>query len=592
MKNKKYFIFYIILCFFLGNIYNCSSTKTTSTEKINTHPPSKSNIQSQEITEEIKEEEKLILDSKIAESTYLREFSDIEEASSLLEEAMDAYQDAQNALERGDFDTAITALDEAYSLILKVKLSSDSPLLQEKNDLRLLIAKRIQEIYASRLITAGDNNKIIPLTENKHVIKEIKSFQTKERKFFEQAYKRSGRYRNMILRELHKAGLPEQLSWIPLIESGFKVRALSRARALGLWQFISSTGYRFGLKRNPWIDERMDPLKSTRAALKYLSELHSIFGDWTTALAAYNCGEIRVQNVIRTQHINYLDNFWDLYIKLPYETARFVPRFIAALLIIQNPKKYGFELPKPDPPLRYELVSINRPVKLSSLAKAIGVKTENLIELNPELRHNSTPDYEYLLKVPAGYGDKVLAKINFLPRWIPPEATYIVHYVKRGENLSSIAKRYRTSIRAIARLNRLRRINLIRPGQRLKIPLKGKYIPPSRSYFRKYKIGEKIIYTVRRGDSLYRIAKMFNTTISRIKKDNGLKSNVIKVGQKLKINSGKPKNAIVYKVKTGDTPYDIAKKFGMNLSELLNLNGLTSRSRIYPGQELWVIPKK
>jgi len=603
MKNKKHLIFYIILCFLFSGIYKCSTTNSTSTEKINTHPAPKTGVQKAENVEqknkeqktkkENKEQNKKIIDNKASQSAPQEQEYDMDEASSLLEDAMDAYQDAQQAWERGDFNTAITALDEAYGIILKVKLPPDSPLLQEKDDLRLLIAKRIQEIYASRLTAAGDNSKTIPLVENEHVIKEIKSFQTKERKFFIEAYKRSGKYRDMILRELQKAGLPEQLSWVPLIESGFKVRALSRARALGLWQFISSTGYRFGLKRDRWIDERMDPLKSTKAAIKYLNELHSIFGDWTTALAAYNCGEIRVQNVIRTQRINYLDNFWDLYVKLPYETARFVPRFIAALLIIQNPKKYGFELPEPDPPLNYELVSINRPVKLSSLAKAIGITTEKLIELNPELRHNSTPDYEYLLKVPPGYGDKVLAKINSLPRWIPPLATYIVHYVRRGETLSTIARRYRTSIRAIARLNRLRRINLIRPGQRLKIPVRGTYIPSSYTYIRrKYKLGEKIVYTVRRGDSLYRIAKMFNTTISRIKKDNGLKSNTIKIGQKLVINSGKPKNAIVYKVKSGDTPYDIAKKFGMSLSELLSLNGLTSRSRIYPGQELWVIPKK
>jgi len=602
MKNKKHLIFCIILCFLFSGIYKCSTTNSTSTEKINTHPLSQDmkkiedskerESKNKEVKKENKKENEKKLNSQTPQLAPQEQKYNLDEASSLLEEAMDVYQDAQQAWERGDFNTAITALDEAYGIILKVKLPPDSPLLQEKDDLRLLIAKRIQEIYASRLITAGDNSKTIPLIENEHVIKEIKSFQTKERKFFIEAYKRSGKYRNMILRELKKAGLPEQLSWVPLIESGFKVRALSRARALGLWQFISSTGYRFGLKRDRWVDERMDPLKSTKAAIKYLNELHSIFGDWTTALAAYNCGEIRVQNVIRTQRINYLDNFWDLYVKLPYETARFVPRFIAALLIIQNPKKYGFELPEPDPPLNYELVSINRPVKLSSLAKAIGITTEKLIDLNPELRHNSTPDYDYLLKIPPGYGDKVLAKINSLPRWIPPQATYIIHYVRRGETLSTIAKRYRTSINAIARLNRLRRINLIRPGQRLKIPVRGRYIPSSYTYIKKYKLGEKIVYTVRRGDSLYRIAKMFNTTISRIKKDNGLKSNTIKIGQKLIINSGKPKNAIVYKVKSGDTPYDIAKKFGMSLSELLNLNGLTSRSRIYPGQELWVIPKK
>ncbi len=591
--KKNIFIFLICIFTFTLFILNCSSTHP-SKPKIKTAPPLlKSNISNQN-NAKLKEEKQISNEKKEKKPEVSPEqeeaFTEEDVASSLLEEAMDTYQDAQLAWERGDFDTALTALDEAYSLILKVKLHPDSSLMQEKNDLRLLIARRIQEIYASRLITAGENNKTIPLIENKYVTREIKLFQTKERKYFEESYKRSGRYRNMIVEELKKAGLPEQLSWIPLIESGFKVRALSRARALGLWQFISSTGYRFGLKRDRWVDERMDPIKSTRAAIKYLTELHSIFGDWTTSLAAYNCGELRVQNVIRTQRINYLDNFWDLYAKLPLETARFVPRFIAALLIINNPEKYGFNLPIPDPPLNFEVITINRPVKLSSLAKAIGLKIDELKSLNPELRHDATPDYEYQLKVPIGYSDKVLAKINSLPRWIPPEATYFVHYVRRGETLSGIAQRYRTSISAIARINHLRRIHLIRPGQRLKIPAGKRYIyTPSPKLI---KHGQRITYTVKRGDSLYRLAKTFNTTVQKIKRDNKLKGNILYVGQKLIIQSGKPKGAVVYKVKSGDTPFDIAKKFGMNLGDLLRLNGLSSRSKIYPGQELWVIPKK
>ncbi|MGB8952981.1 MAG: transglycosylase SLT domain-containing protein [Candidatus Aminicenantales bacterium] len=396
-----------------------------------------------------------------------------DDATSLFEEALNAYQEAKQAKERGDFDAALGALDSAYSLILKVEISQDSPLFQEKNDLRLLIAQRIQEIYASRLPPISNNRGTIPLVENKWVLQEITRFQGVERKTFEEAYMRSGLYMEMITEELRKSGLPEEIGWLPLIESGFKVKALSKARALGLWQFIASTGYRYGLSRDRLIDERMDPLKSTQAAIKYLRELHSFFGDWTTALAAYNCGEIRVQNVIRTQHINYLDNFWDLWERLPYETARFVPRFIAALRIINNLEKYGFNLPPPYATLKFETITIHRPIKLSSLSEALGLESSELAYLNPELRYESTPNHEYLLKIPVGYGEKALEDINTLSQWIPPEATYTWHIVRKGETLSAIARRYRTSVQAIARLNGLRRTYLIRPGQRLKIPGRG-----------------------------------------------------------------------------------------------------------------------
>ncbi|MFC1890705.1 lytic transglycosylase domain-containing protein [Thermodesulfobacteriota bacterium] len=173
-----------------------------------------------------------------------------------------------------------------------------------------------------------------------------------------------------MLEELEAAGLPLQLSWLPLIESGFKVKAYSRARALGLWQFIPSTGYRYGLKRDLWIDERMDPLKSTRAAIEYLSDLHGLFGDWATALAAYNCGEGNVLRAIRAQKINYLDDFWDLYLHLPSETARYLPKFLATLAILDDPQSYGITLPEPDPPLYFKSVRVEKPARLSDIAKA------------------------------------------------------------------------------------------------------------------------------------------------------------------------------------------------------------------------------
>lgn len=574
--------------------WSCSSKKQQvkqipeiETQETVAQEPSPEDVQHEEPAQDIMEE----IPAEIPESTQETEAESQEPerkrtAAETLEDALSAYQDAQIAWGKTDIDTALAALDDAYGLLLQLDLPQESPLNQEKNDLRLLIAQRIQEIYASHLIAVGENHRSIPLVENQDVLTEIKSFQTVERKYFEAAYKRSGLYREMILEELRKEAMPEELSWVPIFESGFKVNAYSRARALGLWQFISSTGYRFGLKRTRWVDERMDPEKSTRAAIQYLKELHSFFGDWLTALAAYNCGEFRVQRLIRNQRINYLDNFWDLYKLLPRETARFVPRFIATLLIINNPGKYGMNLPEPDTPIKHETVEIYRPVKLSTLSKNMGLSGDVLEKLNPELRHKSTPEGEYSLKVPVDYGEKTLAAVQSTARWIPPEATYSIHYVKRGETVGGIARRYRTSISAIARLNRLNRRYTIYPGQRLKVP--GRYSSSSARTRELIREGEKLVYVVRRGDSLYQIASSFNTSVAEIKRRNNLSSNTLQVGQKLTIQSGNLSGASQYTVKSGDTPYEIAKKFGMNLSVLLTLNGLNSRSKIYPGQKLWV----
>ena len=599
MRTYKRFIsglcFTVVLLFF----GNCASHKTPN-PNIPQPPPPTETAPSQPIEEsappeiappDLKEKTETIKNEPSPQETAPIKQSEEEKKDpvEIMEEAMSAYQEAQIAWNQGDLDAAISALDEAYDLILQGEIPLDSPLFQDKNDLRLLIARRIQEIYASRATAIGENHQTIPLVENKYVQRELQSFRTGEKKSFEAGYKRSGLFREMILKELRAEGLPEELSWMPMIESWFKIRAYSRARALGLWQFISSTGYRFGLKRSRWIDERMDPEKATRAAVKYLKELHSFFGDWTTALAAYNCGEFRVQRVIKAQRVEYFDNFWDLYPMLPRETARFVPRFIATLLIINDPEKYGINLSPPDPPLQYETITINHPVRLSSLSTNLGLPTEKLADMNPELRHKSTPDEEYSLKVPPNLAEKTLAAANSLSRWIPQEATYVYHYVRRGETVGGIAGRYRTSISAIARMNNLGRRYLIRPGQRLRVPSSGgrSYTSSSRS-LNLTKEGDKLVYTVRRGDSLYLIANAFKTTIQNIKNRNRLKSNNLAIGQKLIIFTGTQEGTTFYTVKSGDTPYKIAEKFGMRLSVLLNLNRLSNRSKIYPGQKLLV----
>jgi membrane-bound lytic murein transglycosylase D len=395
-----------------------------------------------------------------------------DEEAAPLDAALELVETAREAWAGGERDRAIEALDLAYAALLKAgDDGTDKELLQQKEDLRFMISKRLLEIYASRYRTTNGTHKEIPLTMNEHVEREIKLFQTRERDFFIESYRRSGRYRDRIVREFREAGLPEDLSWLPLIESGFKVRALSRARALGLWQFIPSTGYKFGLKRTAAIDERLDPEKATMAAIAYLKELHHIFGDWATVLAAYNCGEGAVLRVIRGQKIDYLDNFWDLYDRLPSETARYYPRFLAALMIIRDPAKYGFELGETDQPVPYEVVTIGKPVNLKTLADRIEHPADELAGINPELRYQATPSGSYDLKVPAGKGAAVRAAIDELPAWSPPKPEYIVHHVRRGETLSSIAVHYRTSIQRIRDANNLRSIRFIRAGQRLRIPL-------------------------------------------------------------------------------------------------------------------------
>jgi membrane-bound lytic murein transglycosylase D len=401
------------------------------------------------------------------------ENNQVRDPQSLLDEALEFFQRSQDFWRKGDFSNAISALDQAYHLILQVNPHGDQDLTQQKEKIRLMICKRMIEIYATQHPTAKGSQKAIPLVLNRYVKREINLFKGPERRIFVEAHKRSGRYRPMIIAALEKAGLPKELSWLPLIESEFRVEAFSSARALGLWQFIPSTGYKFGLKRDHWVDERMDPEKSTKAAIAYLQELHNIFGDWCTVLAAYNCGEARVVEVIRTQRVNYLDNFWDLFEKLPQETARYVPRFIATLLIINNPDTFGFALEEPLPSLPYESVKISQKVPLKNVAKILSVSSQTIEALNPELRLKMTPPGPYDLKIPDGKGDFLLSKLNGVPVSNVSQKLYALHRVQWGETLIQLASRHRTSVQAITDVNHIKEKDFLRVGQELKIPLGG-----------------------------------------------------------------------------------------------------------------------
>ncbi len=457
----------------------------------------------------------------------------------ILDEALDFCQASQDFWQKGELENALEALDHAYSLILKNDTDENPKLIQQKEDLRFMISKRILEIYASRNIVVNGNHDAIPMVMNKHIQAEMDRFTKKgEKKFFIESYKRSGRYRSQIVSSLKEAGLPVELSWLPLIESGFKVNALSKARALGLWQFIPSTGYKFGLKRTKYIDERIDPVKSTKAAIAYLKELHQIFGDWATVLAAYNCGEGRVLRVIRTQNINYLDNFWDLYERLPQETARYVPRFMATLHIVKNLEKYGLDSIPVNKPLEYEIITISKQVHLRNVAKKIGATEKTLRELNPELRYRILPQDKYPLRVPIGKGQILLAKLDEIPVSYPPQRAYVYHRIRPGESLSTIARRYRCSVSRIMRANNLRRSSFIVAGKKLKIPRKGTIVyRPKKQNGTDY--GRPSTHVVKSGDSLWIIAKRYGTTTKKIQDLNSLPTTHLHVGQVLEIPGSK-----------------------------------------------------
>jgi len=539
---------------------------------------------------------------KLAKETAPRT-DDPETEQKKIEDALDLYQEGVDAWGRGEWAEAIQAFDESFQIIYSIDGDKDPEIAQQKEDLRLLISKRIVEIYASRSHLRTDLSGEIPLAMNDHVAREIRSLQTVERNFFIDSYYRSGMYRPHIVAQMKKAGLPGDLSWLPLIESGFKVKALSRARALGLWQFIASTGYRFDLRRDRWVDERMDLERSTDAAISYLTTLHDLFGDWTTVLAAYNCGEANVLRVIRQQHVNYLDNFWDLYTRLPAETARYVPRFLASLHIIKNPAKYGFTELQAAPPLSYQKVPINKQVRLQDIAQALSVPMEAIHELNPALRNGVTPDYAYTLNVSHDQAPLFLAKLDEIPSWQPPKITCVRHRVRSGESLASIARKYRVSQDQILEASGLRSAKSVRRGQVLQIPREGRMVtassqspakstqagPARKAGSRKGAgdtqlasqntpagteaaqrttapvnftptaaapagqteassqstaaapttgtpreagaRGQTISYRVKDGDTLFSIAKRFNTSVDDIKVLNALKSNIVKVGQ-------------------------------------------------------------
>ncbi|MCM3881695.1 MAG: transglycosylase SLT domain-containing protein [Vicinamibacterales bacterium] len=424
----------------------------------------------------------------------------------------------------------------------------------------------IQTAVASDLsLTSHDIE--IPL--NSRVLSYVELFQGRLREFIGEGLQRGSRYLPMIQDEFKRAGLPLDLAYVPLVESAFKTNAQSRARAKGMWQFMRSTGLEHGLKQNWYVDERSDPEKATQAAAKYLKTLAGMFdGDWHLALASYNGGPGRVQRAMKRGRKG---DFWELSKSprlLPRETREYVPMILAAMVIAKNPAQYGFE-PSPDQPLSYERVTVKDPIDLRRVAEWTGTPIDEIESLNPELRRWTTPvrTPAYEVKVPVGTGDAFRTRLAE----VTPEslAAFQWHTVKRGESLLSISRKLQVKQADLAEANYLSVRARVAAGQQLIIPrapttlmaasvdnpAPAAQLAESRSVVSQEASltapaapvpsePQRLTYRVKRGDTLFSIAKLYNTTVEALKSWNTktVRGNRINAGDRLTIFASRTAN--------------------------------------------------
>jgi membrane-bound lytic murein transglycosylase D len=374
----------------------------------------------------------------------------------------------------------------------------------------------------------------IPIILNDSVESNLEYFKTRGRAVFQIWLDRAARYIPVMKGIFREKNLPEDLVYVAMIESGLNPYAVSWCRAVGQWQFMPATGKLYGLKVDWWIDERKDPIKSTNAAAEHLKDLHSLFGSWPLAIASYNAGAGKVQRaVLRTRS----DDFWDLrasrYIKK--ETKNYVPTWMAATIIAKNPEAYGFTATTVDP-YQYDEVVIEESTDLRLIARCAECAYQDIKELNPEIKRWVTPPHydKYTLRVPCG------KKETFLTNYaaIPPEQKikWERHEVRKGETLSSLAKQYNTSPESIRDINGLKK-NRIAPGKHLLIPidLNGKNHDTEYLSMGQAAKQQQILYRVRRGETLNRIAKKHNVTIADIRDWNKGIGTTVHRGQKIKL---------------------------------------------------------
>lgn len=457
-----------------------------------------------------------------------------------------------------------------------------------------------KDLYVRKLAGSAD----LPVDYNSEVVKTIRYFQTTARKAFKAWLSRSPLYVPMIRNALREAGLPEDLVYKAMIESGFNPRAYSRARAAGIWQFVSGTARLYGLKSNSWIDERRDPEKSTRAAIRHIQHLYGLFGDWRLVIAAYNCGQGRLERIIRRSGT---DDFWKLK-GLPRETRRHVPRFMAALIISRDPEWFGFHDVIYQEPPDVDVVPVEKFVNLRVAAKCAGTTYARIRSLNPELRSGYTPlslRRPYKLKIPAGTAGRFKANYARIP---PSRKEQMVEYrVRSGDNPFTIARDHGVSTRTVLEANNIMNPRRIRVGTVLKIPIfpNVRTNPPTASSAPVDAAPDpdthrRIAHRVRKGDTLWGIGRRYGVTPNQIRSWNNVRK-YISPGDRLIIwrpeasqvalaNPADMRRGEFYIVRRGDTLWDIARSFRIRVNDLKKWNRIRKPASLRVGARLLIRP--
>jgi len=382
-----------------------------------------------------------------------------------------------------------------------------------------------------------------PVELNDAVLACIDLYQGRLREWFAAALARGGRYLPHIRKVFAEEGIPQDLAYVALVESAFKTNALSRAKARGVWQFISATGKRYGLDQDWWVDERSDPEKATHAAARYLKELHGMLGDWNLALAGYNAGEYKVIRGIARYGTN---DYWKLRKTRAFrtETKNYVPMIHAAIVVAKAPQQYGFAV-TPEAPLAYETAAVAGPVDLRIVAECIETPVDDVRAMNPELRRLATPAADaYPLRVPEGKAGPLGECLGKLPP--AKRVQFRTHVVARGQSLYTIGKKYGLRSQDLADANGIPIKRTLSIGQELIIPIEPKAASgrsatgagavvtaslPSASGSSR----ERLSYRIRPGDTLGTIAERYGTTVRELQSWNGLRSTRITAGRLLTI---------------------------------------------------------
>ncbi len=496
--------------------------------------------------------------------------------------------------------------------------------------------EQVEEEEPSLLVGPGSLEKFdIPIVFNEAVQYFVQFFTVEKRKVFTRWLKRSERYVPMIRDILRQHGMPEDLVYLAMIESGFNTRAYSPMKACGPWQFIYETGERYGLKKSHWVDERRDPQKSTVAAARYLRDLFKQFGDWYLAAAGYNAGEKRIERAIVRHETT---DFWKLskYNTLPRETREYIPQLIAAAIIAKDPKRYGFTNIEYESPIEFVQEQVPGGISLETVARAASTDVAMLKSLNPELLTGITPPdaKQYAMKLPKGieqqgFRDNLAAAAE-KERRIKGFAAYVV---KKKDSLPKIMKRYGVTYADLTLVNYCDTGLKAKPGTIVYIPsfqkqpgvntepkvqvargLKKAVPAPQveveaqkaptaelKRVVQAEKGDTKRYHIVKKGEKLTDISEKYGVDVATLKEINRLKKGQINPNMRIQLVSEKkvvsekkaqPKIARTFHmVKKGENLSDISEKYGVNMITLKRVNKLKS-DRILAGMRLRLPEKK